>query len=142
VAATIGLVVAVAAGGLAWAVSGHHRPADPPQVAAVVAMVTPGSPPTTALRAGEHFVIGGQALMVQAFELEGTEELVATSARPFPMPASSHLLSGSSSQAWMATKGHLSMYGVNRGLGQKSMFVVADMPMAEMPQVAAHLGLI
>ena len=79
--------------------------------------------------------------MVRAYQLEGTEELVATSARPFPVPPSSHMLPGSSSQAWMATKGRLSMYGVNRRGGQ-SMFLVAAMPMAEMPQMAARLGLI
>jgi hypothetical protein len=105
-------------------------------------MITPGSPPTTALRAGEHFVIGGQALVVRAYLLEGTEEIVATSARPFPVPSRSHLLTGSSPHAWMATKGRLSMYGVNRRGGGESMFVVAAMPMAEMPQMAARLGLI
>jgi hypothetical protein len=42
----------------------------------------------------------------------------------------------------MATKGRLSMYGVNRRGGGESMFVVAAMPMAEMPQMAARLGLI
>ena len=83
-----------------------------------------------------------QELMVRAYQLEGTEELVATSARPFPMPSTSHLLPGSSSQAWMATKGRLSMYGVNRRSGGQSMFLVADMPMAEMPQLAARLDLI
>jgi hypothetical protein len=80
--------------------------------------------------------------MVRAYQLEGTEELVATSARPFPVPAASHLLPGSSSQAWMATKGRLSMYGVNRRGGSQSMFLVAAMPMAEMPQLAARLDLI
>jgi hypothetical protein len=119
------------------------RPAaDPPQLAAVIAMMPPGSAPTSALRAGEHLVVSGQALMVRAYQLEGTEELVATSASPFPVPSSSHMLPGSSSQAWMATKGRLSMYGVNRSGAGQSMFVVAAMPMAEMPQMAARLGLI
>jgi hypothetical protein len=135
------LVVVLAAGAAGWLVA--DRPAaDPPQLAAVVAMMTPGSPPTSALRAGEHFVIAGQPLMVRAYQLEGTEELVATSARPFPVPSSSHMLPGSSSQAWMATKGRLSMYGVNRRGGGQSMFLVAAMPMAEMPQMAARLDLI
>jgi hypothetical protein len=135
------LVVVMAAGAAGWLVA--HRPAaDPPQLAAVVAMMPPGSAPTSALRAGEHFVIAGQALMVRAYQLEGTEELVATSARPFPVPSSSHMLPGSSSQAWMATKGRLSMYGVNRRGGGQSMFLVAAMPMAEMPQMAARLDLI
>ncbi len=140
--AAASLVVVMAAGATGWLVTARPAPPDPAQVAAVVAMMTPGSPPTTALRAGEHFVIAGQPLMVRAYQLEGTEELVATSARPFPMPSTSHLLPGSSSQAWMATKGRLSMYGVNRRSGGQSMFLVADMPMAEMPQLAARLDLI
>ena len=49
---------------------------------------------------------------------------MATSARPFPVPSTSHLLSGPSPQAWMATKGQLSMYGVNRRGPGESMFVV------------------
>ena len=135
------LVVIMAVGATGW-LAARAAPSDPAEVAAVVAMMTPGSPPTTALRAGEHFVIAGQPLMVRAYQLEGTEELVATSARPFPMPSTSHLLPGSSSLAWMATKGRLSMYGVNQRGGGQSMFVVADMPMAEMPQLAARLDLI
>jgi hypothetical protein len=79
---------------------------------------------------------------VRAYQLEGTEEIAATSSRPFPVPQSSHLLSGSSSKAWMASKGRLSMYGVNRPRGQESMFLVAAVPMADMPQMAARLGLI
>ncbi len=35
-------------------------PAEPPQVAAVAAMMTPSSSPAKALRAGEHMVIAGQ----------------------------------------------------------------------------------
>ncbi len=135
------LLVLLAAGG-GWVASSGGPAPDPAQVAAVVAMMTPGSPPTSALRAGEHFVIGGQHLMVRAYRLEGTEEIVATSASPFPVPPSSHMLAGSSSQAWMATKGRLSMYGVNRQGGGQSMFLVAAMPMAEMPQMAARLDLI
>lgn len=135
------VLVALGVGAAGWLVAARRPAPGPPQVAAVVAMMTPGSAPTKALQAGEHFVIGGQALAVRAYMLEGTEELVATSTRPFPVPAASHLLSGSSSQAWMATKGRLSMYGVNRR-GGDSMFLVAAMPMAEMPQMAARLNLI
>jgi anti-sigma factor RsiW len=136
------LLVVVAGGSFGWIAASRRAAPEPAQVAAVVAMLTPGSAPTTALRAGEHFVIAGQHLVVRAYQLEGTEEIVATSARPFPVPSTSHRLSGSSSQAWMATKGRLSMYGVNRRGGGESMFVVAAMPMAEMPQMAARLGLI
>lgn len=140
--AAAALVVVVAAVGLGWLATDHRSAPDPPQVAAVVAMITPGTPPTTELQAGEHFVIAGQRLMVRAYHVEGTEELVATSAQPFPVPGASHLLSGSAAHAWMATKGRLSMYGVNRRRGAESMFLVAAMPMAEMPQMAARLNLI
>jgi hypothetical protein len=136
------LIVVVAAGGYGWLATSRSAAPEPAQVAAVVAMITPGSPPTTALRAGEHIVIGGQPLVVRAYQLEGTEEIVATSARPFHIPPTSHLLTGSSPRAWMATKGRLSMYGVNRTAGGESMFLVAAMPMAEMPQMAARLNLI
>jgi anti-sigma factor RsiW len=136
------LLAAVAAGSFGWLAASRRAAPEPAQVAAVVAMMTPGSAPTTALRAGEHLVIAGQHLVVRAYQLEGTEEIVASSARPFPVPSTSHLLSGPSPQAWMATKGHLSMYGVNRRGPGESMFVVAAMPMAEMPQMAARLGLI
>ncbi len=105
-------------------------------------MMTPGSPPAKALRAGEHMVIAGQELAVRAYVTNGRETIVATSARPFSVPRSSHVLSGPSPRAWMATKGHLSMYGVNRPGGRQSMFLVSPMPMAELPEVAAHLGLI
>ena len=136
------LLVAVAAGGFGWLAASRSAAPEPAQVAAVVAMMTPGSAPTTALRVGEHLVIGGQRLVVRAYQLEGTEEIVATSARPFHIPPTSHLLTGSSPRAWMATKGRLSMYGVNRPAGGESMFLVAAMPMAEMPQMAARLDLI
>jgi hypothetical protein len=135
------LVLLAAAGIFGWAAASRTARPDPAQVAAVVAMMTQGQA-TPALRAGEHLVIGGQRLVVRAYELEGTEEIVATSARPFPVPPTSHLLNGPSPRAWMATKGQLSMYGVNRPAGSESMFLVAAMPMAEMPQMAARLDLI
>jgi hypothetical protein len=140
--AAASLLVVVAAGSFGWLATSRASAPEPEQLAAVVAMMAPGAAPTTALRAGEHLVIGGQKMVVRAYELEGTEEIVATSARPFPVPPTSHLLAGSSSRAWMATKGRLSMYGVNKRSGGESMFLVADMPMAEMPQLAARLDLI
>ena len=132
--AAASLVVALAAGGaLTWLTVAGRAAADPPQVAAVAAMVTPGSVPANALRAGEHLMVAHQPLVVRAYELEGGEVVVATSVQPFPVPATSHRLSGPSSRAWMAAKGRLSMYGVNRPGGQQSMFLVAAMPMASCP---------
>ena len=139
--AAAAVLIALAAGTFAW-VEARARRADPPQVAAVAAMMTPGSSPAKSLRAGEHMVIAGQELAVRAYVMNGSETIVATSARPFSVPRSSHVLSGPSPKAWMATKGRLSMYGVNRPGGKQSMFLVSVMPMAELPEVAAHLGLI
>lgn len=139
--AAAGLFITLAAGSLAW-LEGKGGPADPPQVAAVAAMMTPGSSPAKALRAGEHMVVAGQGLAVRAYLMDGKETIVATSAQPFSVPHSSHVLSGASPTAWMATEGRLSMYGVNRPGGKQSMFLVSMMPMAELPGVAAHLGLI
>ena len=139
--AAAGVFIALAAGSFAW-LETKGTPADPPQVAAVAAMMTPGSSPAKALRTGEHMVIAGQGLAVRAYVMDGKETIVATSARPFSVPHSSHVLSGASPTAWMATEGRLSMYGVNRPGGKQSMFLVSMMPMAELPGVAAHLGLI
>ena len=83
-----------------------------------------------------------QLMTVRAYMVHGKEAVVATSMTPLPMPAASHLLAGSSRRAWMATDGTVALYGVNRPPGQPSMFVVAEMPMAALPQVAAQLHLI
>jgi hypothetical protein len=139
--AAASLLIALAAGSLAW-LEGNGGRADPPQVAAVAAMMTPGSSPAKALRSGEHMVIAGQELAVRAYVMGGKETIVATSSQPFSVPHSSHVLSGASPTAWMATRGRLSMYGVNRPGGKQSMFLVSVMPIAELPEVAAHLGLI
>jgi len=136
------LFVVLAAGGtLAGLLTGGGT-TDPPQVSAVVAMVTPGGHPSTALLAGERRIVNRQLMTVRAYMVHGKEVIVATSMKPLPMPATSHLLAGSSLRAWMATDGTLALYGVNRPIGQPSMFVVAAMPMAALPQVAVQLHLI
>lgn len=140
--AAVAAVIVVAGSVLGW--SAHdHQPADPPQIARVLAMDSAPAATSPALVAGEHFVFGGQPLTVRAYRVEGITTLVATSSSPFPMPASSHLVAGSSRRAWMATRGTLAIYGVNRpaGGGHESMFLVAAMPMARLPQVAAQLHL-
>jgi hypothetical protein len=137
------LVLAAVGGIVGWALG--DRPAgDPPQIAGVVAMIPPATAGNAALQNGERLDLGGQELTVRAYRVHGVITLVATSDRPFPMAASSHLLSGSSPTAWMATRGALALYGVNRpvGAGRGSMFLVAAMPMAQLPQVAARLHLI
>jgi hypothetical protein len=143
VAAGAALAVAVLAGMVGWALEGGSAP-DPPQIAKVVAMASPQVADSSALRSGETFDFGGQPLTVRSFRVHGVITVVATSARPFPMPARSRLLPGSSFNAWMATRGALAIYGVNRPAGDTSgsMFLVAAMPMAQLPQVAASLHLI
>jgi anti-sigma factor RsiW len=138
------VLVLVAVGGIVGWTLGDRPAGDPPQIAGVVAMMPPATAGSAALRSGERLDLGGQELTVRAYRVHGVVTLVATSSRPFPMAASSHLLSGSSPTAWMATRGSLAMYGVNRpaGAGRGSMFLVAAMPMAQLPQVAARLHLI
>lgn len=141
--AAAALLLAVLGGTLGWALQGGPA-TEPPQIARVVAMLSPGTADAAALRAGEQFRFGGQALTVRSYRVEGDIVLVATSSRPFPVPAGSHVPGGSSPTAWTATKGKLAMYGVNRPAGGRraSMFLVAAMPMAELPGVAARLHLI
>ncbi len=137
------VVVLLGGGVLGWVL--QDRPAsDPPQIARVVAMMAPAVADEPALQAGERFDFAGQAVTVRSYRVEGDIVLVATSARPFPMPATSHVLSGSSPAAWMAAEGRLAMYGVNQPAGRRgtSMFLVAAMPMAKLPEVAARLHLI
>jgi Putative zinc-finger len=137
------VVVAVVAGTIAWAVN-QHQASDPPQIAEVVAMASSSGANSAPLRNGEHFDVDGQSLTVRSYRIEGITTLVATSGHPFPMPTSSRLVAGSSPTAWMGTDGKLAMYGVNRptGGGRQSVFLVAAMPMARLPQVAAQLHLI
>jgi anti-sigma factor RsiW len=121
---------------------GSGPAADPPQIAAVMAMVQPGTP-SSSLQTGEHLTIAGQPMRVRAFVIDGGLVVAATSSTPFAMPASSHLLSGSTSSAWMASSGSISLYGVNRlGSGRPSMFLVASMPIAKLPGIAVQLNLI
>ena len=136
------LFVVLAVGGTLAGAARRRTATDPSQVAAVVAMVTPDGHPSAALLAGERQVVDRQQMTVRAYMVHGKEAIVATSMKPLPMPATSHLLAGSSPRAWMATDGTLALYGVNRPAGQPSMFVVAAMPMAALPQVAAQLHLI
>jgi hypothetical protein len=136
------LFVLLAAGGILSWLFATGGATDPPQVSTVVAMVTPGGHPSAALLAGERRVVDSQQMIVRAYMVHGKEAIVATSMAPLPMPATSHLLAGSSHRAWMATDGTLALYGVNRPAGQPSMFVVAAMPMAALPQVAVELHLI
>lgn len=138
------VLAAVAAGAFAWLGMwiSSSRPSDPPQVAAVVAMLEAGAP-SHALRAGEQLVIAGQRMAVRAYEIGSVEVVAATSDAAFATPASSEMLPGSSEHAWMARSGTMSLYGVNRaGSRRPSMFLVSSMPTEKLPEIAARLNLI
>lgn len=136
----VGLVAASVLSVLGLELSGGSG--DPPQIAAVMAMMTPNTTPPSALLSGEHRMIDHQMVSLRAVVVHGEEAIVAISQHPFPMPQSSHLLAGSSEKAWMATDGSLSMYGINRADNHSSMFLVSTMPMAELPELAARLKLL
>lgn len=143
-AAAVAVVVALLGGLLGWRFGHGGGPSDPPQIARVVAMLSTEAAGNAALRGGEQFDFGGQTLTVRSYEVEGILTLVATSSHPFPVPVRADLVAGSSATAWMATHGKLAMYGVNHpaGRGAESMFLVAGMPVAQLPQVAARLHLL
>jgi len=136
-AAAAGLAV-----GLSLAFVGGVEP-EPAQIAAVVALVPSPGHAVKNTTFSRHLVVGGQRLSVRSYRVDGVVAVVATSPSEFPMPVSAHLLEGSSQDAWMATHGSLAMYCVNRSTtGRDSMLLVAPMPVAELPQIAAHLRLI
>lgn len=140
--AGLALAAVLAAGGLAAGlVAGFVRTSsgDPAQVAAVVAMARHPAPSAAP---PHHLMVARQEIDVRSYRVDGHLIVVATSARQFPMPSSSHVVQGSSQHAWMASSGSLGMYCVNQRPGQQSMLLVASMPAAELPQVAAGLHLI
>lgn len=115
---------------------------DPAQVTAVIALAEADSTSSSRVSPTVHLMVEGQAVVVSSVRYHGQMVTVATSSRPFPMPPLSHVLTGSSHGAWMATHGVLAEYCVNKSVGKSSMLVVAKMPAAELPEIAAHLHLI
>ena len=80
---------------------------------------------------------GGQRIVVRTWRLDGTEVVVATSGRPFPMPAGARG-STAGGMAWSARAGRLSMYCLN---GPTSELVAAPVPVADLAALAARLPL-
>jgi hypothetical protein len=113
-----GALVVAMTGLASWLALPGGGAAEPAQVAAVVTMLTRGSSSSKALEEGVHLTVAHQALTVRAYEVHGKEAIVATSGRPFPLPRRAHLLARSKSMVWMAAKGSVSMYGVNRPKGR------------------------
>jgi hypothetical protein len=79
---------------------------------------------------------GGQRIVIRTWRLGGTEAVVATSGRPFPMPGSQGASAGG--MAWSARAGKLSLYCIN---GRTSELVAAPVPVAELAALAAGLPL-
>ncbi len=80
---------------------------------------------------------GGQRIVVRTWRLDGTEVVVAVSARPFSMPMEAQAASGRG-MAWSARLGKLGLYCVN---GRTSELVAAPVPDAELAALAARLPL-
>lgn len=142
-------LVAVSVGIVTWRLTTTPAPTpapaaahgEPAQIAAVLeAEQSSGG----AHRAGAvmHMRAGGHRIEVRFFEMHGSSVAVATSPAAFPMPAHPRAAAGSSPTDWMATDGRYGIYCVNRLHGDESMLVVAAMPAAELPQVAAELHLL
>lgn len=132
-------VAVVVAGGW-WGARGSG-PLEPPQVAAVLAAAQSMGRDHAPGR-GPEIVAHDQLIAVWYYRVEGQSVLVATSEQQFPMPAHPMRLPGSTASDWMATKGRLGIYCANAPVGHESMLVVAAMPVAELPHVAADLHLL
>jgi hypothetical protein len=140
-AAAACLLAAALAGSLA-AVLGPSVAPDPPAVRAVAAMALARSGPPVRLAAThttERMVVAGQPLLIGAYRVEGVLTVVAVSPRPFAMPASSRVVHGSSSGAWMATRGPVGLWCINDPHGKHSMLVAAEMPAVQLPAVISRL---
>ena len=137
-----GVLVLALAGSLAGVFARSTPPKDPAPVAAVLAMATSGSKGSAQLPRPHRVVVAGQQIDLRPYRIDRHLIVVGTSDRQFAMPNASHVTGGSSRQAWMANRGAFSMYCVNRPNGEQSMLLVARMPAAELPQMAAELHLI
>lgn len=121
----------------------HGGDGDPAPVAALTARAAAAPAPTgTAAGRGTWMALGGERVLLRKFSVEGIPTLVAMATHPFPMPAASAVVAGSSRRAWMASRaGGIGLYCVNAPAGQHSMLVAARMPAVQLPHVLAHLRL-
>jgi hypothetical protein len=140
-ALTIGGIAACAALGLGLGFGLGGSPAGEPMQISALANLAEHLGQNSEMPA-RPLVADGQRMLVRAMRFEGVPVVVATSEQPFPMARASELVAGSSSDTWMATMGEMGAYCVNRSRGGKSMLVIAHMPAAELPMVAARLRLI
>jgi len=139
------LIVTALTGGLVAALGTSSTPSDPQVVSAVVAMAGARSGPPVRLAAehgSEHMVIAGQSLDLRALRVEGILTVIAVSPQPFAMPSASRVVSGSSSRAWMATRGSVGVYCVNAAPGHHSMLLAAAMPVVQLSALAARMHLV
>ena len=81
--------------------------------------------------------VGGQRIVLRTWRLGGAEAVVATSGRPFPMPAGARGVPGRG-MAWSARLGRLGLFCLN---GRTSELVAAPVPAAELAVLAARLPL-
>src|SRR5262249_54801747 len=126
-------------------------PAGPPSRPAPVAAVTryaeavppvhrPGPGPgeqAAPVQVGHPVTVtaAGHPIVVRTWRLGGTEVVVATSGRPFPMPPGAHGTSAGG-MAWVARAGHLRRYCIN---GPTSELLAAAIPAGELAALAARL---
>lgn len=133
--AAAALAIVALVGSLLVTVAGPTRPADPPAVAAVMALARQDG---TAMPA--RLSVGGRSVEVHRYHVHGALTLIAVSTRPFAMPAASHVVDGSNHRVWMADRGSLGLYCVNAPVGRHSMLAVAAMPAVALPSALVKLG--
>lgn len=82
--------------------------------------------------------VGGQRLNLVYYRVDGTEAVVATSARPFLMPDGGHSLRGAGGMAWVAKQDGISLYCLN---GRESTLLAGSMSSPQLFALAGELHL-
>lgn len=141
------LVLVLVAGGVAR-LAGDPPARDPAVVAAVVRFARHAvpSPPHSSgvsdsnrasIPAGTREV-GGHQFSLARYQIEGHDLVVATSARPFPMPAGARALAAGEDAPWVARRGDLGVACFSRPV---PLLVAGRLPPDEVAALGARLQL-
>lgn len=138
-----GLLVAAVAAVIAMVFPTSARPADPPEIAAVVdfAQDMPASATLhgtasdapVPMGAPVGVVVGGAHVQLRYYRVGTVPAVVAVSDRPFPMPAGVGTLP-SGDMAWTVTRGWVGLYCPNG-----NVVIAAPVTVGELPGLASRL---
>lgn len=140
-----GLAAALSIGVIfGWLLPGS--PADPTSVLTVLrfarsmppAAGQPAGPRPVAVGEPMNIVAAGQALQLRYYRVDGVEAVLATSAQPFPVPASARATTEAGGMTWTVHRGALGLFCVD-GPGGRSALLAAPLPTAALAQLMGEL---